>query len=90
MKNSPLGQLIPSPQGYDPSVLFLVERGHPNVPMYGFDLWRSYELAWLNKKGRPCIGILEMICPCQSRNIVESKSMKLYLHGLSNESFDSP
>ena len=89
MKETPLGKQIPSPTGYDPSLLFPIERSETDMPMFGFDLWRSYELAWLNAKGRPCIGILEMIYPRQSRFIVESKSMKLYLQGLSEMRFDS-
>ncbi len=89
MNENPLGKQIPSPKGYDPSLLFPIERPETDLPIYGFDLWRSYELAWLNEKGRPCIGILEMIYPRQSRFIVESKSMKLYLHGLSDMIFDS-
>ena len=89
MTNIPLGKQIPSPKGYDPALLFPIHRQRQATPMFGFDLWRSYELSWLNEKGKPCIGILEMTYPRKSRNIVESKSLKLYLHGLSNMRFDS-
>jgi len=89
MSDIPLGRRTPSPKRYDPNLLFPIERPAQAVPMFGFDLWRSYELDWLNAKGKPCIGILEMSYPRQSRNIVESKSLKLYLHGLSNMRFDS-
>jgi 7-cyano-7-deazaguanine reductase len=89
MTDIPLGKQTPSPKGHDPALLFPIERPAPAVGMFGFDLWRSYELAWLNAQGKPCIGILEMAYPRQSRNIVESKSLKLYLHGLSNMRFDS-
>ncbi|HOO37463.1 MAG TPA: NADPH-dependent 7-cyano-7-deazaguanine reductase QueF [Deltaproteobacteria bacterium] len=90
MTDIPLGKHTPSPKGYDPTLLFPIARQRPAVEMYGFDLWRSYELAWLNAKGKPCIGILEMAYPRQSKNIVESKSLKLYLHGLSNMRLSSP
>ena len=89
MTDIPLGKQTPSPKGYDPALLFPIQRQRQAMPMFGFDLWRSYELSWLNAKGKPCIGILEMTYPRQSRNIVESKSLKLYLHGLSNMPFDS-
>ena len=89
MTDIPLGKHIPSPKGYDPTLLFPIERPGQTIPVFGFDLWRSYELAWLNAKGKPCIGILEMVYPRQSKNIIESKSLKLYLHGLSNMRFDS-
>jgi 7-cyano-7-deazaguanine reductase len=89
MTDIPLGKHTPSPKGYDPALLFPIARKIPADQMYGFDLWRSYELAWLNAKGKPCIGILEMAYPRQSKNIVESKSLKLYLHGLSNMRFTS-
>lgn len=89
MKDIPLGRHTPSPKEYDPTLLFPIARPDTIVTMFGFDLWRSYELAWLDKKGKPCIGILEIIYPRQSKNIVESKSMKLYLHGLSNKRFES-
>ncbi len=89
MSDIPLGKQTPSPSRYDPSILFPIARPEPALPMFGFDLWRSYELAWLTARGKPCIGILELIYPRQSRNIVESKSLKLYLHGLSNRRFGS-
>jgi 7-cyano-7-deazaguanine reductase len=55
--------------------------------MHGYDLWRSYELSWLNGRGKPRAGILEVVYPVRSENIVESKSLKLYLGGLSYERF---
>lgn len=57
--------------------------------MHGFDLWRAYEVSWLNQKGCPVAGIMELIYPRKSDNIVESKSLKLYLNGLVFERFDS-
>lgn len=89
MNDIPLGRRTPSPEAYDPTLLFPISRPAPAAPMFGFDVWRSYELAWLNTKGKPCIGIIEMIYPRQSINIIESKSMKLYLIGVSNMRFES-
>jgi len=55
--------------------------------MHGFDLWRCHELSWLDRKGKPWAALLDIIYPCSSSNIIESKSLKLYLNGLSNTSF---
>ena len=89
MNRIPLGKKIPQPKGHDPSVLYPIPRKPREVRLYGYDLWRSYELSWLNKKGKPQAGILEIVYPIESSCIVESKSLKLYLGGLSYEKFDS-
>lgn len=83
MKGMPLGKKVPVPRGHDPGVLYPIPRKPHGTAMHGYDLWRSYELSWLNDRGRPHAGILEVIYPAQSQNIVESKSLKLYLGGLS-------
>jgi 7-cyano-7-deazaguanine reductase len=87
MKDIPLGSRVPVPDSYDPSVLCAIPRRFPLGGMHGFDLWRCYELFWLGPKGKPETSILELIYPVQSRNIVESKSLKLYLAGFANETF---
>jgi 7-cyano-7-deazaguanine reductase len=46
----------------------------------GCDLWTAYELSWLNGQGLPQSAIAEFSVPCDSPNIVESKSVKLYLN----------
>jgi 7-cyano-7-deazaguanine reductase len=89
MNRIPLGRKIPQPKGHNPSVLYPIPRKSYEVRLYGYDLWRSYELSWLNDKGKPLSGILEVVYPIQSKYIVESKSLKLYLGGLSYENFDS-
>lgn len=89
MSKPPLGRKTRQPRGHDPSVLFPIERKPCRVPIHGYDLWRSYELSWLNERGRPEAGILELVYPVQSGFIVESKSFKLYLAGLSYDRFAS-
>ena len=89
MRRLPLGRKVKQPLKRDPSVLFAIERTPCPVPVYGYDLWRAYELSWLNEKGKPEAGILELVYPVQSGFIVESKSLKLYLGGLSYERFAS-
>lgn len=55
-----------------------------NLPFCGWDLWRGYELSWLDNRGLPKVGILKVWVPCDSPNIIESKSFKLYLNSLNN------
>jgi len=90
MKDIPLGRRIPSPEKYDPAVLYPIPRRILQSGVYGFDLWRAYELSWLNGKGKPEASILQIIYPVSSKNIVESKSLKLYLHGISETVFPGP
>lgn len=87
MKEMPLGRQTPSPETYDPSVLYPIPRGGSRPGMHGFDLWRAYELSWLDKRGKPEAAVLQLVYPLASRNIVESKSLKLYLHGIANTIF---
>lgn len=87
MKDIPLGKKTPAPAHHDPSILYPVPRKERSCAMCGLDIWRAYELSWLDPKGKPAAGIAEIVYPVESRNIVESKSLKLYLHGISNTSF---
>jgi len=54
---------------------------------HGIDYWHCYELSWLNSKGRPEVRAARISIPADSDNIVESKSLKLYLHSLNNHQF---
>lgn len=60
-----------------------------DVAFLGFDLWTAYELSWLNSRGLPQMAIAELSVSCKSPNIVESKSVKLYLNSLNQATFDS-
>ncbi|MBS1187946.1 MAG: queF [Burkholderiaceae bacterium] len=53
------------------------------MPFFGIDIWNAYELSWLNLRGKPQVGILTVIVPADSPNIIESKSFKLYLNSFS-------
>lgn len=56
-------------------------------PFFGLDLWTGYELSWLDESGRPKVAIAEFSVPCDSPNIVESKSFKYYLNSLNQTRF---
>jgi 7-cyano-7-deazaguanine reductase len=55
-----------------------------DLPFYGIDIWNHYEVSWLNQKGKPIVAIAEIIYDCESPNIIESKSMKLYFNSFNN------
>src|SRR6266481_2499946 len=59
------------------------------LPFFGFDVWNHYEVSWLNRRGLPQVAIAELRIPCESPNLIESKSMKLYFNTLNNTRFDS-
>ncbi|HTD28685.1 MAG TPA: NADPH-dependent 7-cyano-7-deazaguanine reductase QueF [Xanthomonadaceae bacterium] len=96
-EQSPLGKTVAWPDTYDASLLFPVARAsgrdvlglRNDLPFAGFDLWTAYELGWLDTLGKPRVGIAEFQVPSDSPNLIESKSLKLYLNGLAQVRFDS-
>jgi 7-cyano-7-deazaguanine reductase len=97
MTNNPLGDLTSYPAKYAPDVLYPIPRWpsrslleiDKNIQMYGLDHWQAYEMSWLNTKGKPQFAIGEFFFNAESENIVESKSLKLYLNSHNNESYES-
>ena len=80
---------------YDASLLFPIPRavkraelglGEP-LPFLGADMWTVFELSWLNQRGKPQVALAHITVPCESPNIVESKSFKLYLNSFNNTRF---
>ena len=57
------------------------------LPFIGEDVWYGYELSWLNHKGKPVVAVAEFRIPCESPNIIESKSFKLYLNSFNQTKF---
>ena len=88
-----------NPSGYvdtcTPSLLHSIDRAgararlglHGELPFRGEDVWTGYEFSWLNGAGKPLVAGLRLRVPCTSPNIVESKSMKLYLNGFAQTRF---
>ncbi|MDX3773243.1 NADPH-dependent 7-cyano-7-deazaguanine reductase QueF [Chromatiaceae bacterium AAb-1] len=58
------------------------------LPFSGQDIWHGYELSWLNSKGKPVVALATFIVPCDSPNLIESKSFKLYLNSFNQTRFD--
>ena len=97
-EQSALGKPAPAIDQYDPGLLYPIPRapkrdelgltGAP--PFFGADLWTAFELSWLTPRGKPQVAIAQVTVPCESTNIVESKSFKLYLNSFSNTRMDGP
>ena len=97
-EQSQLGRASAYVDEYDASLLFPLPRAAQRVPMgidearlpfFGADLWTAYELSWLNPRGKPQIAIAHITVPCESPNIIESKSFKLYLNSFNSTVFAS-
>ncbi|MFC6378087.1 NADPH-dependent 7-cyano-7-deazaguanine reductase QueF [Tatumella terrea] len=58
-----------------------------NLPFHGEDLWTLYELSWLNEQGVPRVAIGYVALCATSRNLIESKSFKLYLNSFNQTKF---
>src|SRR5688572_32461876 len=97
-EESQLGKPAPYADHYDASLLFPISRLpkrvelglHGAVPFFGADLWSAFELSWLTPRGKPQVAIAHITVPCETPNIVESKSFKLYLNSFTNSSSASP
>jgi 7-cyano-7-deazaguanine reductase len=85
--NLPLGRATDYPQKYAPEALCAVARSDSRqtlgitgaLPFAGVDIWNAWELTWLGDSGKPQVATAEVVVPADSPNIVESKSLKLYL-----------
>ena len=51
-----------------------------NSDSFGVDFWNAYEFTYLDKNNLPVLKVLEIAVPSNSKNIVESKSLKIYLN----------
>lgn len=72
---------------YNPELLVKVPRylnregyGLTGEEFVGVDTWNAYEVSAITTKGQPVAGMLKIVCPADSENHVESKSIKLYLN----------
>ena len=94
-ENSLLGKAVPYVDQYDASLLYPIVRapkrqeiGVPaQLPFLGADLWTAFELSWLTPRGKPQVALAHITVPCETPNIVESKSFKLYLNSFNNTRF---
>jgi len=73
------GRLFPIPRAGNRAALGLP--ADAPLPFHGVDVWNAYELSWLDPRGKPQLALAEFRVPATSPNLVESKSLKLYLNG---------
>jgi 7-cyano-7-deazaguanine reductase len=94
--NLPLGKPTLYTSEYDPGLLCPIPRKlkrdeiglTDDLPFHGVDIWNAYELSWLTPQGKPVVAMGEFRIPCESANLVESKSIKLYLNSFNQTRFD--
>ncbi|MFZ2237172.1 MAG: NADPH-dependent 7-cyano-7-deazaguanine reductase QueF [Dokdonella sp.] len=95
--DSPLGKASIHTEHYDPSLLFPIARDERRrvigidgaLPFHGVDIWNACELSWLNSRGKPQVAIGEFRVLATSPNIIESKSLKLYLNSYNQTRIDN-
>jgi 7-cyano-7-deazaguanine reductase len=94
-ENSQLGKSSHYIDQYDASLLFPSPRSGKRAeigiaaaaPFMGADMWTAFELSWLNLRGKPQVALAHFTVPCDTPNIIESKSFKLYLNSFNNTRF---
>lgn len=92
----PLGQETRYPDQYDPTVLYAIARADARaalltgpLPFHGVDIWNAWELTWLGPGNQPVAATAEIRVPADTPNLIESKSLKLYLNSFAMSSFDT-
>ncbi len=94
----PLGRQTDFPRTYAPDVLCPIPRARTRgalglgeeLPFFGVDIWNAWELTWLAEGGLPRVATADIVVPADSPNIIESKSLKLYLNSFAMDEFASP
>ena len=96
LSHTPLGKKSPAISHYQRDLLCPIPRninrerlGIKTLPFTGFDIWNAYELSWLSSNGKPEIACAQFHFPCESPQLIESKSFKLYLNSFNNTKFAS-
>jgi 7-cyano-7-deazaguanine reductase len=93
----PLGRESAYPRSYAPDALFAIARAESrgalglsgDLPFSGVDVWNAWELTWLGRGGLPQVATASIVVPADSPNIIESKSLKLYLNSFAMSEFQS-
>ena len=96
-QKNPLGQATAYPDQYSPDLLYAIARIDArsalgldgDLPFNGVDIWNAWELTWLDNNGLPQAATAEIIVAADSVNIIESKSLKLYLGSFAMSRYES-
>lgn len=97
LNSSQLGKKSAYHSEYNAGLLFAIPRQlkrrelglGDKLPFHGVDIWTSFEISWLDAKGKPEVRIGVFEIESDSENIIESKSFKLYLNSLNQSKFTS-
>ena len=92
-----LGESTSYPKTYQPDTLYAIPRSmgrneinwQEDKLQVGVDWWHAFEVSWLNSQGISQMAIARFAIPASSPNIVESKSLKLYLNSLNFTEFEN-
>lgn len=92
-----LGESTSYPKTYQPDTLYAIPRSmgrneinwQEDKLQVGVDWWHAFEVSWLNFQGISQMAIARFGIPASSPNIVESKSLKLYLNSLNFTEFEN-
>lgn len=92
-----LGRSVDSQPAYSPAILMPIARALTRaslgigeaqaLPFVGSDRWTGYELSWLEPGGKPRVAVMRAVIPAYSPQLIESKSLKLYLNSYAREHF---
>ena len=91
-----LGQKVACVDEYDSNLLVAIPRienrlaysiDENNLPFYGVDVWHAYEFSVLTNNGLPVTRLIKLKYGADSRYLVESKSLKLYLNSFNMSRF---
>ena len=89
-----LGKKVSNPKEFSPEILFSIERQEQrkhlnNSDFKGEDIWNIHELLWIDNNDCHHHNEISIVIPCSSANIVESKSLKLFINSLVHKRFKS-
>lgn len=96
-QKNPLGQATAHPDHYSPDLLYAIARIDARnalglaseLPFHGTDIWNAWELSWLDNAGLPQVATAEIQISANSLNLIESKSLKLYLGSFAMSRYES-
>lgn len=91
-----LGRKVDGSEKYDNSLLVAIPRElnrtqydikNEDLPFIGWDVWHGYEFSALTENGVPLTRVLKLKYNANSKYLVESKSLKLYLNSFNMSRF---
>ena len=91
-----LGKKVAGSENYDPSLLVAIPREENRkqynlnskaLPFIGWDIWHAYEFSAMSKNGVPVTRLLKLKYSPNSKFLIESKSLKLYLNSFNMSRF---